>query len=189
VRRELLSDALLGRDGRLGGLRRSDLIPRCLWAGQVFLRNSTERGCLLKGIAEGTYNSKHAEAARLYYTTTTTTTTTHIHTHTHLQSFKLGHAHERRCEPNHREQQGTRHIHLWNSGANRLTERRGFHFESVTKPRSRPISEPIFPRSENRALYEEKSTRDLFLHPCKASSDRGKFKITVTPRDPSWREP
>ena len=42
-----------------------------------------ERGfCLLKGIAEGTYNSKHAEAARLYYTTTTTTTTTHIHTHT-----------------------------------------------------------------------------------------------------------
>jgi hypothetical protein len=42
-----------------------------------------ERGfCLLKGIAEGTYKSKHAEAARLYYTTTTTTTTTHIHTHT-----------------------------------------------------------------------------------------------------------
>ena len=38
--------------------------------------------CLLKGIAEGTYNSKHAEAARLYHTTTTTTTTTHIHTHT-----------------------------------------------------------------------------------------------------------
>jgi len=27
-----------------------------------------ERGfCLLKGIAEGTYNSKHAEAAKLYY--------------------------------------------------------------------------------------------------------------------------
>ena len=25
--------------------------------------------CLLKGIAEGTYNTKHAEAARLYYTT------------------------------------------------------------------------------------------------------------------------
>ena len=25
--------------------------------------------CLLKGIAEGTYNSKHAEAAKLYYTT------------------------------------------------------------------------------------------------------------------------
>ena len=50
-----------------------------------------ERGfCLLQGIAEGTYNSKHAEAARLYYTTTTTTTTTHMHTHTHLQSFKLG---------------------------------------------------------------------------------------------------
>ena len=26
--------------------------------------------CLLKGIAEGTYKSKHAEAARLYSTTT-----------------------------------------------------------------------------------------------------------------------
>ena len=38
--------------------------------------------CLLKGIAEGTYKSKHAEAARLYYTTITTTKTTHIHTHT-----------------------------------------------------------------------------------------------------------
>ena len=61
-----------------------------------------ERGvCLLKGIAEGTYNSKHAEAARLYYTTTTTTTTIHIHTHTHLLGFKLEHAHERRCGPNH----------------------------------------------------------------------------------------
>ena len=37
----------------------------------------------MKGIAEGTYNSKHAEAARLYYTTT------HIHTRTyiHLQSL------------------------------------------------------------------------------------------------------
>jgi len=32
--------------------------------------------CLLKGIAEGTYSTKHAEAARLYYTTT------YIHTHT-----------------------------------------------------------------------------------------------------------
>ena len=42
-----------------------------------------ERGfCLLKGIAEGTYKSKHAEAARLYYTTTTTTMTIHTHTHT-----------------------------------------------------------------------------------------------------------
>ena len=61
-----------------------------------------ERGfCLLKGIAEGTYNSKHAEAARLYYTTTTTTTTIHIYTHTHLLDFKLEHAHERRCGPNH----------------------------------------------------------------------------------------
>jgi len=36
----------------------------------------------LKGIAEGTYKSKHAEAARLYYTTTTTTMTIHTHTHT-----------------------------------------------------------------------------------------------------------
>jgi len=31
----------------------------------------------LKGIAEGTYNTKNAEAARLYYTTT------HIHTRTY----------------------------------------------------------------------------------------------------------
>ena len=30
----------------------------------------------MKGIAEGTYNTKHTEAARLYYTTT------NIHTHT-----------------------------------------------------------------------------------------------------------
>ena len=35
----------------------------------------------MKGIAEGTYNTKHAEAARLYYTTS------HIHTHIHLQSL------------------------------------------------------------------------------------------------------
>jgi len=45
----------------------------------------------LKGIAESTYNFKHAEAARLYYTTV------YIHTHTQL---KLGHARERRCAPN-----------------------------------------------------------------------------------------
>ena len=31
----------------------------------------------MKGIAEGTYNTKHAEGARLYYTTI------HIHTHMH----------------------------------------------------------------------------------------------------------
>ena len=81
-----------------------------------------ERGfCLLKGITEGTYNSKHAEAARLYYTTTTTTTkTTHIHTHTHLLSFKLGLAHEHRCDPNHREQHGVaRHEAQQHDGARR----------------------------------------------------------------------
>jgi hypothetical protein len=34
------------------------------------IESNKERGfCLLKGIAEGTYNSKHAEAAKLYYTT------------------------------------------------------------------------------------------------------------------------
>ena len=33
--------------------------------------------CLLKGIAEGTYKTKHAEAARFYYTAT------HIHVHKH----------------------------------------------------------------------------------------------------------
>ena len=35
---------------------------------------------LLKGIAEGTYKTKHAEAARLYYTTILRYY--HIHTHT-----------------------------------------------------------------------------------------------------------
>ena len=53
--------------------------------------------CLLKGIAEGTYNTRHAEAARLYYTTT------YIHTHTHTE-LKLGHARERRCDPSRLEQ-------------------------------------------------------------------------------------
>ena len=50
--------------------------------------------CLLKGIAEGTYNTRHAEAARLYYTTT------YIHTHTHTE-LKLGYARERLFAPNH----------------------------------------------------------------------------------------
>jgi len=47
--------------------------------------------------AEGTYNTKHAQASRLYYTTT------YIHTHTPTE-LKLGHAHERRCDPNRLEQ-------------------------------------------------------------------------------------
>jgi hypothetical protein len=38
---------------------------------------------LLKGIAEGTYNTKHAEAARLYYTTILLYYDTTTHTHTH----------------------------------------------------------------------------------------------------------
>ena len=55
-----------------------------VWPAGDHKHAERERGfCLLKGIAEGTYNSKHAEAARLYYTTATTTTTTHIHTHTY----------------------------------------------------------------------------------------------------------
>ena len=37
-------------------------------AGWIYLAFEREF-CLLKGIAEGTYNTKHAEAARLYYTT------------------------------------------------------------------------------------------------------------------------
>ena len=59
----------------------------------VPLRRLEREACLLKGIAEGTYNTKHAEAARLYYTTI------YIHTHTPTE-LKLGHAHERRCDPN-----------------------------------------------------------------------------------------
>ena len=52
---------------RLGGDDRPVWKPRsCVWA----VMYGIERGfCLLKGIAEGTYNSKHAEAAKLYYTT------------------------------------------------------------------------------------------------------------------------
>ena len=34
-----------------------------------YLREREREFRLLKGIAEGTYNTKHAEAARLYYTT------------------------------------------------------------------------------------------------------------------------
>jgi len=41
----------------------------------------------LKGIAEGTYNTKHAEAARLYYTTVTI----HIHTHMHRHDRHASH--------------------------------------------------------------------------------------------------
>ena len=75
---------------------------------------------LLKGIAEGTYNTKHAEAARLYYTTTLLYYDTTTYTHIHLQSFKLGHAHERRCDPNHREQHGVaRHEAQQHDGARR----------------------------------------------------------------------
>ena len=36
---------------------------------QLEMRGHKREFCLLKGIAEGTYNSKHAEAARLYYVT------------------------------------------------------------------------------------------------------------------------
>jgi hypothetical protein len=63
-----------------------------------------ERGfCLLKGIAEGTYQTKHAEAARPYYTTIHTHT--HMHRHDrHASQLELGHARERRCAPNRREQ-------------------------------------------------------------------------------------
>jgi len=60
----------------------SKLLPSPLLSASKLLAERERGFCLLKGIAEGTYNSKHAEAARLYYTTTTTTTTTHIHTRT-----------------------------------------------------------------------------------------------------------
>jgi len=72
------------------GLERS---PVCAELGSSRAREF----CLLKGIAEGMYKTKHAETARLYYTTT------YIHTHTPTE-LKLGHAHERRCNPNRLEQ-------------------------------------------------------------------------------------
>ena len=67
-------------------MRVLELFDDLVQGGQVFLklyfcRLLLEREfCLLKGIAEGTYNTKHAEAARLYYTTTYT----HTHTPTEL---------------------------------------------------------------------------------------------------------
>jgi hypothetical protein len=61
-----------GEEGRESGLA----IPRslqfivCVGGLLQTVHSVGERGfCLLKGIAEGTYNTKHAEAARLYYTT------------------------------------------------------------------------------------------------------------------------
>ena len=41
----------------------------------------------MKGFAEGTYNTKHAEAARLYYTTILRYYDTTTYTHIHLQSL------------------------------------------------------------------------------------------------------
>ena len=58
---------------------------------------SGERVLFIERYRRGTYNTKHAEAARLYYTTI------YIHTHTPTE-LKLGHAHERRCDPNRLEQ-------------------------------------------------------------------------------------
>ena len=47
-----------GTDGALAGFRRELCKAKLVSLIAGF--------CLLKGIAEGTYNSKHAEAARLY---------------------------------------------------------------------------------------------------------------------------
>ena len=87
----MLGGAKIGKlTKRLAGLRKR--LQPC---------TAVEREFRLKGIAEGTYNTKHAEAARLYYTTILLYYDTTTYTHTHLLSFKLGHAHERRCGPNH----------------------------------------------------------------------------------------
>ena len=61
----------------------------------------------MKGIAEGTYNTKHAEAARLCYTTT------YIHTHTYtyraLSSDTLMNVVAIPIVESNTELQGTRH--------------------------------------------------------------------------------
>ena len=55
----MLGGAKIGKlTKRLAGLRKR--LQPC---------TAVEREFRLKGIAEGTYNTKHAEAARLYYTT------------------------------------------------------------------------------------------------------------------------
>ena len=51
-----------------------------------------ERGvCLLKGIAEGTYKTKHAEAAKLYYTTIYPHTQTHTQRVLFIERYRRGH--------------------------------------------------------------------------------------------------
>ena len=79
----------------------------------------------MKGIAEGTYNSKHAEAARLYYTTTTTTTTIHIHTHPYwaLSSNTLMNVVAVPIIESNTELQGTRHSSMTARNVGGTTDR------------------------------------------------------------------
>ena len=62
--------------------------------------------CLLKKIAEGTYKTKHAEAARLDYTTTQRHIDTNMNKYTPASTPKLGHAREIHCAPSHLGQHG-----------------------------------------------------------------------------------
>ena len=66
--------------------------------------------CLSKGIAEGTYNTKHAEAARLYYTTTFTHT--HIYTYRALSTDTLMNVVAIPIVESNTELQGTRHSRM-----------------------------------------------------------------------------
>ena len=102
------------RSGRSSGARLADVL-RSEKEFYVLLVNSVSKRefCLLKGH----YNTKHALGSTilLYYDTIMLL---HTHTHIHRQSVKLGHAHERHCDPNHREQHGVaRHEAQLHNGA------------------------------------------------------------------------
>ena len=58
-----------------------------------------ELSCLLKEIAEGTYKTKHAEAARLDYTTTQRHIDTNMNKDRPASTPKLGHLVKRHCAP------------------------------------------------------------------------------------------
>ena len=80
----------------------------------------------MKGIAEGTYNSKHAEAARLYYTTTLLLrlyTYTHTHTYWALSSNTLMNVVTVPIIESNTELQGTRHSSMTARNVGGTTDR------------------------------------------------------------------
>ena len=75
---------------------------------------------LLKEIAEGTYKTKHAEAASLDYTTTHRHIDTNMNKDRPASRLKLGHSRESHCAPNRLGQHGVaRHEAQRHGGARR----------------------------------------------------------------------